>query len=290
MFLKRFVETHGGGGGGPHERPATDECSVSSSELSSAHQIRNSSVNSRAISAISRNLGNFVELDEDDLLAIGSCSPNPQRVRANQILFHERNRCDHIVMVVEGFACRYKILPNGRRQIFGYMIPGDLCDINFLVSDVSDHGVAAVGDSLIAKISIQQFAELAQNRPNIHRAVSLAGLRETLILREWLLNVGRRNAFERLCHFFCEIFVRMNAIGQSRPDGSIHLPVNQAALADTIGLTEVHVNRTLQRLRAAALIDFRGGRLHILDYPQLAGLSEFDDHYLGSRTVAAGVS
>lgn len=236
------------------------------------------------LSAIARNLGNFVDLDDDDRISIKPILSNSQRVPSNQILFHERSCCDHIALIEEGLACRYKTLPDGRRQILGYLIPGDLCDISFLISGVTDYGVAVLGDSRISSTPIHQFAEILQSRPNVARGVSLAGLRDTVILREWLLNIGRRNALQRLCHFFCEVSLRMHAVGQSRADGSIDLPVNQGALADTVGLTQVHLNRTLQRLRGLNLIDFHGRRLQIVDFSQLAQLAQFDDYYLGLRT------
>lgn len=242
-------------------------------------------VNSNLLSALSRNLDNFVDLNAGDLDAVESLSRNSKLVRADQILVHERGRCDHLCVILEGLACRYKILPNGRRQVLGYLIPGDLCDINFLLSDIPDHGVVAVGDSRVADVPIQRISELLRTHPNVARAVALASLRDSVILREWLLNVGQRDALQRLSHFFCEMAVRMGAVGQLRSDGSIELPVNQVTLADTIGLTPVHINRTLQRLRIAALINFRSRRLHILDFGRLTELAGFDGHYLGLKAA-----
>ena len=187
---------------------------------------------------------------------------------------------DHVYLIVRGMACRYKLLSNGQRQVLGYLIPGDLCDVNFLRLSKSDHSVALLSDALVVKIPMRQMVDLLTCYPRIERALALAALLDIAILREWLLNVGQRNALQKLSHFFCEMMVRLSAIDQTHGDGSFDLPVNQATLADTTGLTPVHINRTLQRLRSDGLITLSKRRLTILQFDRLAAIAGFDDNYL----------
>jgi CRP-like cAMP-binding protein len=179
-------------------------------------------------------------------------------------------------------AYRYKLLPGGRRQILGYLIPGDICDTHFLLFNQPDHCLALASDSLVAKVPLRAILVVVARYPRIERAFMLAALLEHAIMREWLLNMGQRNARQGLGHFLCEMHLRAAAVGLVAPDGSVALPINQAALADTIGQTPVHVNRTLQRLRKDNLILLRQRRLTILDPCRLAEESGFDAQYLRS--------
>lgn len=233
-----------------------------------------------------RKLETLARLGSDEIDALVALSRFPKLVRSEQILVHEGASIDHVCLVVEGLACRYKMLAGGRRQIMGYLIPGELCDIQFLVCNTADYSVAAVGDAQVVKIPVHKLADVIARYPKIARVLSMSALIDCSILREWLLNIGQRDAVEKLSHFFCEMEFRMNAVGRVDHDGSFELPVNQAALADTIGLTPVHVNRTLQRLRTAGLILLSHRRLSILDQERLAAIAGFDAHYLRPGRLA----
>ena len=228
-------------------------------------------------------LETFAQLGAEDIGAIEALSRNPKPYRAEQVLIHEGSSIGHVCLIVEGLACRYKLLPGGRRQIMGYLIPGDLCDVHFVVFNKPDHSVALVGDSTVVKIPTHKIMELIVRYPRIERALSLASLIDNAILREWLLNIGQRDALQKLSHLFCEMSVRLKAIGRVHEDGSFDLPANQVTLADTIGLTSVHINRTLQRLRTDGLIRLRHRRLTILDMNRLAAIAGFDESYLRMR-------
>lgn len=225
-----------------------------------------------------------LNLAEVDGLTRLSC--NPKRQRAEQVLVHEGSRSDYVHLLVHGFACRYKLLSNGRRQILGYLIPGDLCDVHFTVFNRPDHSVACLTESEVVKIPLQAVTDLIAQFPNIGRALSLAAVIDNAILREWLLNVGQRNAMQKLCHLFCEMSVRLKAIGHVAADGSFELPIIQATMADTTGLTSVHINRTLQRLRCEGLISLRQRRLTIPDFARLKSVAGFDEAYLHAQDHA----
>ncbi len=228
----------------------------------------------------------FGPLGADEVEALELLSRNPKPMQAEQILIHEGSPSDSVYLVVSGLACRYKMLAGGRRQILGYLIPGDLCDIHFAIANRPDYSVVLTGGSSVARIPTWKISELMQRYPAVNRALSLASLVDAVILREWLLSVGQRDALQKLCHLFCEMAMRLEAIGGMNDDGSFELPVNQVTLADTLGLTSVHINRTLQRLRNEGLIRLCHRRLAILDRERLATIAGFDGAYLQMRSAA----
>ena len=231
-------------------------------------------------SALVRKLSMFAQLGIEEIDALELLSRNARPMRSDQILVHEGSPTNSIYLIVGGLACRYKMLAAGRRQILGYLIPGDLCDTHFAIVNRPDHSVALVGDSMVARIPTASIMELMLLYPKISRALTLASLIDSVILREWLLSVGQRDAIQKLCHFFCEMAVRLEAVGGINDDGTFELPVNQVTLADTLGLTPVHINRTLQRLRTEGLIRLCQRRLAILDRERLAAIAGFDGAYL----------
>ena len=238
-------------------------------------------------SALVARLNSFVRMDHEEIDALETLSRNPKPFRSEQILIHEGCPTSSICLIVKGMACRYKMLAGGRRQILGYLIPGDMCDINFAIVNKPDYSVALIGDSLVARIPTSKMDLLIALYPKIGRALALAAIIDGVILREWLLSIGQRDALQKLCHLFCEMAVRLEAIGGINDDGSFELPVNQVTLADTLGLTPVHINRTLQRLRNEGLIRLCHRRLAILDRERLATIAGFDGAYLQLGLVAA---
>ena len=228
-------------------------------------------------------LSSFTCFDHGDVAALEAVAESAKPYHSGKILFHEGSVPDNVYLFLRGMACRYKLLPSGQRQILGFLIPGDLCDMQFLALNPPDHSVALLSDAQLVKIPTRRIHNLLTDRPRIDRALALAALQELSILREWLLNVGQRNALEKLAHFFCEMKIRLQSVGQVDADDSFDLPVNQMTLADTTGLTPVHVNRTLQRLRSEGLIQLCHRRLLIIDFARLAAVAGFDGNYLRAR-------
>ena len=237
-------------------------------------------IRSKISNPIVKKLEHFARLDEADIRALDALLAFAKDLRAGQILIHESSVQDHVHLIVRGMACRYKSLPSGERQILGYLLPGDLFEFPFVTLNKPDHSVVLLSDSQVVKIPAQKIIALLAGKPRIERALSLAGLNEISILREWLLNVGQRNAIQKVSHFFCELAHCLARIDQVSEDGSFDLPINQMALADTTGLTPVHINRTLQRLRNDGLIRLCQRRLLILDLDRLATIAGFDNNYL----------
>lgn len=200
---------------------------------------------------------------------------------AGETILREGDALENTCLLLEGWACRYKSLPGGRRQIIGFLLPGDLCSSWAAALGVMEHGVRTLSAARVVKIKRSLVPGLLREHPRLVDRLLVAASQEHTILGAWLLNMGQRKAPERIAHLFCELATRMQRIGVDPVDGAYEIPVTQQDLADALGLTSVHVNRVLQKLRARNLIDFRRGVLLIRDVPGLCSYSDFRDEYLG---------
>ena len=184
----------------------------------------------------------------------------------------------NLKIILEGWAIRYRLTEDGRRQNLSFMIPGDVCDTNVFMLDRRDHSIAALTRLHYAELSHADLVQL-QEYPNLARGLQKTAMVALAIQREWTTNLGQRNAFERVAHLFCEVFSRMEARGLTHVD-SCQFPVTQFELAEASGLSPVHVNRTLMRLRREGLVDLVAKRLMMLDRPRLEKIALFDPCYL----------
>lgn len=182
-------------------------------------------------------------------------------------------------VLLSGFAFRQKLVSDGGRQIISFHIPGEFLDIQNCLLDVADHNVQSLGRSNVAIVAKGPLLELMGARDNIRRAIWYDSLIDSSVFREWVVNVGRRDARERIAHLLCELAARMSAAGlESGP--TFDFPITQEQLADATGLTPVHTNRTLQSLRKDGLISLSLSRLTILDWDALAEVGDFNKRYL----------
>ena len=229
-------------------------------------------------------LRTVTDLSADDVAALDGICENAREIGARRNIIREGDRPDHVHLVVEGWAARYKLLPDGARQITAFLIPGDFCDLHVTILGEMDHSIAALTRAKVAFISRRRMDELI-DRPAVAKALWWATLVDEAVLRAWIVNVGRRDAFEAIGHLMCELFVRMKHVGLVE-DHSFELPLTQEEIADSLGLTPVHVNRVLQRLRADGLISLKRGSLEILDYGRLQKVSGFNPNYLHGEARA----
>jgi len=224
-------------------------------------------------------LGGFAVLSEQDRLAVVHASRIVRSVGAHQDIISDGDRPDHVHLILAGWAARYKILPDGERQITAFLIPGDFCDLHVTILKQMDHGIGALTAVSVAEISRREMNQLCDDRPGLLRAMWWATLVDEGVLREWIVNIGRRDSYARIAHLMCELLVRMQNVGLA-DDGGFQLPLTQEHLADALGLTPVHVNRVLQRLKADKLIELGGRTLTILDPGGLRRAAGFDPSYL----------
>lgn len=201
------------------------------------------------------------------------------RIEAGQDLIRENDPPEHVRLILEGFVCRYKILENGRRSIVAYLVPGDICDLHVAILHRMDHTMCTLTPCNVVFIPPEIIEDLTTNYPRIGRALWWATLVDAATLREWLVNLGQRPSDQRLAHLFCELLIRLQTVALA-DENSYHLPLTQEALADTLGISTVHVNRVLQQLREDGLIVFRDHRLIIPNVEQLKEFAGFDPNYL----------
>jgi len=231
-------------------------------------------------------LRQYSELPPDDEAHLDALIAEPQHYEAKADIISEGEKPTHIHVVVSGFACRYKLLADGRRQITAYLVPGDMCDLYVFLLKEMDHSVAALESSRVAAVPRDAILRISDERPRLARALWWATLVDEAVLRQWVVNVGRRTAYERVAHVLWELFLRMRVIGAVNGQ-SFDLPLTQQEIADTLGLSIVHVNRTLQRLREEGILRSSGRRLTVLDAHRLKAISGFDPTYLHMKDVSA---
>jgi CRP-like cAMP-binding protein len=239
-----------------------------------------------------RNLERYVRLSDDDRRAIDDLRTAPVvDVPPRGALIHEGDKPSAVRLIISGWACRFKGLPDGRRQIVGFFIPGDFCDPNVCILDQMDHAIGALTRVNYLAVPAALLRKLGAEHPRLAQALLWHELVNSSIQREWLLNIGQRTAFERLAHLVVEIYVRLRAVHLTR-DRAFDFPITQTDLADATGLTAVHVNRTLQELRREGLIELTHRQLRILDLERLMGVAMFNANYLhldrGGHDLDAG--
>src|SRR6202789_2665568 len=226
-----------------------------------------------------RKLSNFAALSEEESTAVVDSCRDVRDVGAREDVISQGDRTGGVKLLLDGFACRYKMLEDGRKQIVAYFVPGDLCDLRVFILQRMDHSIGGIAPSLVATIAPDNVLKLMHTYPALTRALWWSTLVEEAIAREWIVNVGQRNALERTAHLFCELLYRFRAVGLN--EGlSCTLPLTQVELAETLGLSPVHVNRTLQELRRQKLITLEGGTLTIQDLEALKEVSFFNPDYL----------
>ncbi|MBC7799767.1 MAG: Crp/Fnr family transcriptional regulator [Gemmatimonadaceae bacterium] len=221
-------------------------------------------------------------LPHGDVELLTTACGHSQHVPARQDLVREGDQPGPVIVILEGWACRYKILPEGTRQITAFLMPGDCCDMHASVLDHMEHSIATLTAARVARIPRNRMEELVVTRPALTRAFFWSQLVDEDTLRAWIVSMGRRNSVQRVAHLMCELYVRARNVGLISDD-RFEMPLTQTVLGDALGLTAVHVNRVLRKLRLAGVMELTAGSLIIADIDQLATVAGFDDNYLHRR-------
>lgn len=236
-------------------------------------------------SALARRLEAFGALPEADLAVLNELSTHRRRkFEAGEDVVKEGDNPGEVQLVIEGFACRYKMLKDGRQQIVAYLLPGEFCDLHVFILEAMDHSISAISDCSIVNIPRETVLEMLE-RPALARALLMTTLVDEATLREWITNLGQRPARNRLAHFFCEMYLRMKVIGRV-VDGTFDFPVNQAQVAASVGLSLVHTNKSLRVLKDKGAVRFRNGRITISDIALLEKIAGFKSNYLHLQNTA----
>ncbi|MGA0607539.1 Crp/Fnr family transcriptional regulator [Phenylobacterium sp. VNQ135] len=228
-------------------------------------------------------LATTTALSEDDLAALVALPVTVRDVGADADLIRQGERPAHCTLLLEGFACRYKLADDGRRQILSLHVPSDMPDVQSLHTVAMDHGLATLRPSRVASIAHNHLVDLMSARPAVAAALWRETLVDAAIYREWLFGLGRREAIVRLAHLVSETVARFRSV--DLPNQAAALPLKQIQLADALGLSPVHVNRVLKELRERRLLGPGRSAIEVRDRLGLAELCGFNDGYLHLRAA-----
>src|SRR3954449_10293279 len=195
---------------------------------------------------------------------------------------YSTSRC---TLVLDGFLYSHKPVAGSRRQITSFFVPGDVVDLPTLHLPRVDHTVATLGPAVLAFVPHAALKEVLDGSSTLAQAFWRETLMQAAIFQEWVVNLGRRDAFARLAHIICELTVRLQSVGLAR-DFSFSIPWTQIDVADACGISNVHANRVIQELRHLELVEWNSRRLKIWDWNALTRLADFNDNYLQYHPMA----
>ncbi|MGN6374814.1 MAG: Crp/Fnr family transcriptional regulator [Sphingomonas sp.] len=230
--------------------------------------------------------GNFLkgrrrqEMTDQEKRALEAAVERTEWLPPRRTTHHRGERMRHSTLLVSGYMCRYMDATDGFRQIQCYHLPGDFLDLHGYPLQWLDHDVATITESLVAIVPHERITELVEQYPRLGRLLWFSTLLDAAMHREWIFSVGRLGAMGRIAHFLSETRERMRAVGLVGSDGWFDLPLTQQDIGEVCGLTSVHVNRTLRRLREDGLLEIADRRARVRDVDVLAKIGEFEPDYL----------
>jgi CRP-like cAMP-binding protein len=231
------------------------------------------------ISVHLKKLKQRIELSAEEERAIRNAVVETRRVGADQVLVRSGDPLNASLLLLDGWLARSKDLPGGERQVTELHIAGDFADLHGFTLKRLDHDVMTLSDCTIGVVPHERLQEITERFPRLARLYWFSTNVDAAITRELALSLGQRSAISRMAHLFCELHVRLDAVGKARPNG-YEFPLTQRELSECLGLTVVHANRTIQELRRRGLVELENRQLTILDRRGLEGVAEFEPSYL----------
>ena len=231
------------------------------------------------ISVHLKKLKRRIEISSDEERALRSVVTETRRVGPDQVLIRSGQELNVSLLLIDGWLARSKDLPGGQRQVTQLHVAGDFADLHSFTLKCLDHDVMTLSDCIIGVAPHERIKDVTERFPKIARYYWFSTNVDAAITRELALSLGQRSAISRMAHLFCELHVRLDAVGHARDDG-FDFPLTQRELSECLGLTVVHVNRTIQELRRRGLVELENRQLTILDKRGLEGVAEFDPSYL----------
>jgi CRP-like cAMP-binding protein len=226
-----------------------------------------------------RKVDSVFTLTDDERQALETLPMQLAVIKADQDIVREGDRPSRSCVILSGFACTYKMTKDGKRQIVAFTMAGDIPDLQSLHLKVLDNSIGTISLCRVGFIQHEALHDICAHYPRLAAAFWRETLIDASIFREWVMNVGRREAYQRMAHVLCELLVRLRAVGLVE-DHACDLPITQSEFADALGITNVHVNRVLQAMRADGLIETKGTQVRIPDWDRLKQVGEFDPTYL----------
>ena len=227
-------------------------------------------------------LRGYAPISAADEAMLGNACRHSRKFPPGYDLIQEGDVPGPVFVILAGWACRYKILPGGSRQIISFLMPGDFCDMHVAVLAEMDHSIATLTEAQVVTIPRDHMENLVETGPHLAKAFWWTQLVDEGVLRATIVSMGRRTSLERVAHLLCELCFRMRNIGIATAESMI-MPFTQIVLADAVGMTPVHVNRLVRKLRSLGALEVSAGTLIIADIKILAQIAGFDDNYLHRR-------
>ncbi|GEL41072.1 Crp/Fnr family transcriptional regulator [Methylorubrum extorquens] len=244
-------------------------------------------LNPHATAMLIRKLESIAALTDEQRQAIEILPVRTHNLAARQDIVRDGDKPSHCCLILDGWACRYKLLGDGSRQILSFHIPGDVPDLQSLHVHTMDHGLATLTKAKVAFIPHENLLDLTLRHPSVGALFWRETLIDAAVFRQWMVGMGRRSAFEQVAHIFCELYLKLQAMGLAE-DYQCPLPITQLDLADALGLTSVHINRVVKDMRGRNLIRLHAHTLVIEAWEELLRIAEFDPTYLHLEYGAAG--
>jgi CRP-like cAMP-binding protein len=229
--------------------------------------------------ALAKKLGAFVALSTAELAVLDELNKRRRTFVAGRDLVHQGELEHSAYVLASGWAFSYKLLPDRQRQIVDFQIPGDFLGLRSLLLHISDHSIEPITDIEVSEIKRGDLLDAFTRTPRLGTAILWAASRDEAMVVEHLVNIGRRDAAERMASFLLELGSRLMLVGLGSREG-FKCPLTQYLMADAVGLSAVHVNRVLRQLREDGLVTFRDGFVAFDDYDRLAEFADFDPTYL----------
>ncbi len=227
-------------------------------------------------------LRRYINIDRKALKALENASRLSEIFSPGDRIISEGDVLKEMFVIEFGWAYRYKILDDGRRQILNFMLPGDCFDIMSITETKSDHNVSAATSVQLRRIKAGTFLTVIKKNPKLVSAFWKIAAQEEIILRDQITRIGRRSATERLAHLILEFDQRISNTNDSKPSGFLKLPISQTLIADTLGISVVHASRTFTKLKSMKLIQTVSGGILILNRKKLIQISGFDGNHLSN--------
>lgn len=235
---------------------------------------------------LTRKLRIFTALSDREIAWLDTTMAEIKTVGPGVELVRPESVSNQVYVLQAGWAYRYKTLPDGRRQVLNFVLPGDFIGMRAHFFGIADHSIVSLTDATISTFSAFDIANLFQDFPKLAAAITWSAAREEAMLAEHVVRLGRRSAFERTAHLLLELLNRFKAVDAASGQ-SYAFPISQQLLADTLGLSVVHVNRTLRKLRLRGLIKIENGRILIKDVEEMERLSAYDSSHIGDKRTPA---
>jgi len=231
------------------------------------------------ISVHLKQLRKRTEISAEEERVIRNSVAETRRLPADEVVVHSGVELSSSLMLLDGWMARSKDLESGERQVTELHVAGDFADLHGFTLKKLDHDVLTLTECTVAVVPHDRLKEITERYPHLARVYWFSTNIDAAIHREWALSLGQRSAISRMAHLFCELYVRLEIVGRAHRD-TYELPLTQRELAECLGLTVVHANRTIQELRRRGLVEFENRRLTILDRRGIEGVAEFDPSYL----------